>query len=275
MELKRKHGELQLSMLTILQLLATYLFARVVPAQEHVWAAVFFVILIVATYSLKMLQSFVLLVAGILVSSFVYVAIAWRNPAAVQSNLILQQLIMISVAVVTWGIGILVRHYLDENSALRKRNAELEKISGEVGLLTMTEFISRAELIFSIAKRRSETAVAARITFKAFTQGETTLRPAGLLQIIGQAASQSIRKEFDLVGFLPPGTIYILLQNADEHSVHIVIDRMKAILRTNSKVRFDSLQEDLLIEMRSFGSDVNSFKQSVLGSGSDAEWVKI
>ncbi|MGB9666894.1 MAG: hypothetical protein ACPL2N_06255 [Candidatus Cryosericum sp.] len=272
----RKSVVWELSLLTILQLSATYLFARFVPVQEQVWAALFFVLLVAATLSLRMLQSFILLIAGIMISSFVYVAIAWRASGVLQGQFIFHQLIIIAVAVTSWAVGIQIRHYLEENGTLKLRNAELEKYSSDIGVLTIAEFMSRADLIFSVAKRKSENVAAVRIRLKGFAQSNQLRKTStGLLQVVGHAAAQSIRKEFDLAGFQPPDAILLLLQNTDERGVHIVIDRMRKALRSNPTVNFDNLNEDLLFEMRFFGSNAKSFKETVLENGNTEGWTRV
>lgn len=265
----------ELSLLTILQLSATYLFARFVPVREQVWAALFFVLLVGATLSLRMLQSFILLIAGIMISSVVYVVIAWKAPGAFQGQFIFHQLIIIAVAVTSWAVGIQIRHYLEENGALKLRNAELEKYSTDMGVLTIGEFMSRADLVFSIARRRSENAAAVRIRLKGFPQIDQLRKTStGLLQVVGHAVALSIRKEFDLAGFQPPDEILLLLQNTDERGVHIVIDRIREALKSNPTVNFDKLNEDLSFELRSFGSDAKSFKESVLDSSNKEGWTR-
>jgi len=81
------------------------------------------VVLVVLTYFWRPLQSFILLAIGALASSFVYVWLAWNEGSASQLALIEQQVILIVLGTVTWGMGVYVRGFVEEARALRARTA--------------------------------------------------------------------------------------------------------------------------------------------------------
>lgn len=264
MHSKNDAWKLNLSLLTLLELVSAYLFARLVPAAHQPWAAGFLVVLVVLTYFWRPLQSFILLAIGALASSFVYVWLAWNEGSASQLALIEQQVILIVLGTVTWGMGVYVRGFVEEARALRARTAELEKYSPQTRLLTLNEFKNEARMAFAIAKRRGEHDVLLRLTLRGFApEGAGGRTSARLMSILSETVVSSVRSDIDIAGYLPPNTVLVLLQNTDENGARIVVNRMMAALRKQPSVNAETLERDIAVEIVLLDQDGATFEAAL------------
>lgn len=264
MHSKNDAWKLNLSMLTLLELVSAYLFARLVPAAHQPWAAGFLVVLVVLTYFWRPLQSFILLAIGALASSFVYVWLAWNEGSASQLALIEQQVILIVLGTVTWGMGVYVRGFVEEARALRARTAELEKYSPQTRLLTLNEFKNEARMASAIAKRRGEHNVLLRLALRGFApEGAAGRTSARLMSILSETILSSMRSDIDIAGYLPPNTALVLLQNTDEHGARIVVDRIMAALRKQQSLNAETLERDIAVEIVPLGQDAAALEAAL------------
>ena len=256
--------QLNLSLLTLLELASAYLFARSIPAEHQPWAAGFLVVLVVLAYAWRPLQSFILLAIGALASSFVYVWLAWSEGSAAQLGLIEQQVILIVLGTVTWGMGVYVRGFVEEVRALRTRTAELEKYSPQTRLLTLNEFKNEARMASAIAKRRGERNVLLRLTLRDFAlDGAAGRTSARLMSILSEAILSSVRSDFDIAGYLPPHTAVVLLQNTDANGAQILVDRIMATLRKQQSLNAETFERDIAVEIVPLGKDAAAFESAL------------
>lgn len=255
---------LNMPLLTSIQLLLFYLFFQIVPDDQKPFMVAFLIALIFVSYFWTLLKSFTLLISGALLSSFYYFWLAWNQARADQLQLIIQQLVFILFATATWGLAVYVKRYMDENKSLKKRVHELEKYNPELGVLTTNEFLDKAQILFTAVKRRKENTVAIKITFQEFPQDASTRKTSkGLMRIISQAVISSVRKEFDIVGYLSQNKLLVLLQNTNEAGANIVIARIREKLASFPNLNSQKLLEDINFEVRSFGDDFESFKEYI------------
>lgn len=256
--------QLNLSLLTLLELASAYLFAHSIPAGHQPWAVGFLVLLVVLTYFWRPLQSFILLAVGALASSFVYVWLAWSEGNASQLQLIWQQVILIVLGTVTWGLGVYVRGFVEQVETLRARTAELEKFSPQTRLLTLNEFTSEARMAFAIAKRRDEHNVLVWLTLRGFaSEGTGSRTSAHLMSMLSEAVLASLRSNIDIAGYLPPGTALILLQNTDENGARIVVDRIMGTLRKEPSLHAETLAQDIAVQVTPLDHDFAAFESAL------------
>lgn len=131
-----------------------------------------------------------------------------------------------------WLLFHLTKIARKEHMQLQKTAQVLKKFETEQQLLTKTEFLSRATLIYTGMKRRKEVGfllIIQHVKEKEYVQ-------SALMETFSQTALQTIRTEYDLVGKISANEIAILLQNTDEAGVEIVLHRLREKLEKELEV---------------------------------------
>lgn len=154
--MKKNLMYLNFALITFLQFVFFYLFLNFIPNSLKPYFLIFFAALTVLTYLYDNLKSFTFLVAGMLAIGFYYVLVAWIKISSnlTQLEFIIQQLIVVLLGVLIWVESIYFKKIIDNNIEMEKKIKELQKYNPEIGVLTLTEFIDKAEVIFTAMKRR-------------------------------------------------------------------------------------------------------------------------
>ncbi|MEG6570625.1 hypothetical protein [Thermoanaerobacterium thermosaccharolyticum] len=223
----------------------------------------FFAVLVILSFLYDSLKSFTFLIAGVFTLAFYLVLINWiKIPnIQVQINSIVYQIIVVFFSVLIWIESIFLKRIVDKNLEMDQRVKELEKYN-EIGVLTFTEFLNKAELIFTSMKRRNENGqlLIFKINKLDINSKMRTSRTA--IKILGETILNSIRKQFDIVGYLNESTLLVLLQNTNSEGCKIVIDRVKKHLSDAPNHNHDNFINNIEIDVMKF-TDFHDFKDFI------------
>ena len=246
------------------QMISFYFFMVIIPERQRIFLLALILLLIPASFFWSLLQSFTLLVSELLMVSLYHVFVVWHYGSLTQIEGISYSLITILFALLTWILIVYIKRYIEENETLRRRIKNLEKYNYELGVLTLNEFMERAEMIFSILKRRGGDAMLLKIKLKEFSINENEdgrKTSSGIMKILSREVLNSIRKEFDIVGMCSPNTLVILLQNTK--TPEPVIERIKTNLSRIENINFDKIINDLEFETHYLKNDFQAFKEYI------------
>jgi hypothetical protein len=257
--------------LFIVQFVFFYLFLSYIPNNIKKYFFVFFVALVVLSFLYDKFKSFILLIAGIFAFAFYIVLINWIEVPNIKTQIysIFYQVIVIFLSILIWIEAIFLKRILDKNLEMEQKIRELEKYN-DIGVLTFTEFLNKAELIFASLKRRNETGELLVFTISELIINEKTRSSRTAIKILGETILNSIRKQFDIVGYLNENTLLVLLQNTDSEGSNIVIDRIKKHLANTPNINYDKFIENIEISVSEVG-DFYDFKNIIekVNSGSE------
>lgn len=241
------------------------LFLNFIPNSLKPYFLIFFAALTVLTYLYDNLKSFTFLVAGMLAIGFYYVLVAWIRISSnlTQLEFVIQQLIVVLLGVLIWVESIYFKKIIDSNIEMEKKIKELQKYNPEIGVLTLTEFIDKAEVIFTAMKRRKENGQLLIVSVKKFDVNNNPKTSKTILKLLGEAIIKSIRKQFDIVGYLNENTLIVLLQNTDLAGSEIVVNRIKEYIANIPNINYQVVTENIKIEIEEVGNDFTKFKKFI------------
>lgn len=84
-----------------------------------------------------------------------------------------------------------------------------------------------------------------------------------ILKLLGEAIIKSIRKQFDIVGYLNENTLIVLLQNTDLAGSEIVVNRIKEYIANIPNINYQVVTENIKIEIEEVGNDFTKFKKFI------------
>lgn len=263
--MKKNLMYLNFALITFLQFVFFYLFLNFIPNSLKPYFLIFFAALTVLTYLYDNLKSFTFLVAGMLAIGFYYVLVAWIRISSnlTQLEFVIQQLIVVLLGVLIWVESIYFKKIIDSNIEMEKKIKELQKYNPEIGVLTLTEFIDKAEVIFTAMKRRKENGQLLIVSVKKFDVNNNPKTSKTILKLLGEAIIKSIRKQFDIVGYLNENTLIVLLQNTDLAGSEIVVNRIKEYIANIPNINYQVVTENIKIEIEEVGNDFTKFKKFI------------
>lgn len=263
--MKKNLMYLNFALITFVQFVFFYLFLNFIPNSLKPYFLIFFAALTVLTYLYDNLKSFTFLVAGMLAIGFYYVLVAWIKISSnlTQLEFIIQQLIVVLLGVLIWVESIYFKKIIDNNIEMEKKIKELQKYNPEIGVLTLTEFIDKAEVIFTAMKRRKENGQLLIVSVKKFDVNNNSKTSKTILKLLGEAIIKSIRKQFDIVGYLNENTLIVLLQNTDLAGSEIVVNRIKEYIANIPNINYQVVTENIKIEIEEVGNDFTKFKKFI------------
>lgn len=263
--MRGKNSKINFWLILTSQIISFYFFMMVLPYKQRIFILIFTIFLTLVSFIYSLLPSFSILVSGILILSLYHTILVWGYGRLNQFEGILYSLVAIIFLSLTWLLAIYIKSYVEKNRELENRNKYLEKYHHELGVLTLNEFMERAELIFSILKRNRGSGVLIKASLKNFNMEEYQEKTSkGLIKTLSDAILKSIRKEFDIVGVCSSNTLIILLQNAK--NPQIVVERIKKNLSKEKSINFENLVKDLSFEAKFFKEDFSSFKEYIENS---------
>lgn len=140
-----------------------------------------------------------------------------------------------------WLMIAIAKHIYDQLTDAKRQLRMLLRQDPTTGILTKSEFLNEARIIINTMNRRGEKGMLIVIRVVSPDDKE----PKAVLRLLGAVITKSIRNGYDIAGKLGKSTIGILLQNADEHVVDIVLDRIKSNLEKNPHVDVEKLWHSL------------------------------
>ncbi|HHY79232.1 MAG TPA: hypothetical protein GX516_02535 [Thermoanaerobacter sp.] len=263
--MKKNLMYLNFLLITFVQFIFFYLFLNFIPNILKLYFFGFFAVLIVFTYLYDNLKSFTFLIAGMLAIGFYYVLIAWIRISSnfSQLNSIIQQLIVAFLGILIWIESVYLKKIIDNNIELEKKIKELEKYNPEIGVLTLAEFLDKAEVIFTAMKRRKENGQLLVVSVRKFDINNKSKTSKTILKLVGEAIIKSIRKQFDIVGYLNENTLIVLLQNTDLAGSELVVKRTKDYIANISNINYEAIVDNIKIEIEEVGNDFAEFKKFI------------
>lgn len=156
---------------------------------------------------------------------------------------------------------------------MEQKIRELEKYN-EIGVLTFTEFLNRAELIFNSMKRRNEIGQLLIFKINELKTNREVRTSRTVIKIWGEVILNTIRKQFDIVGYLNENTLLVLLQNTDSKGSNIVIDRIKKHLANIPNINYDNFIRNTEISVSKV-DDFYDFKNIIEKIDSGSEYYAI
>ena len=194
------------------------------PLPEMIVAELLLFITGLLLYYFRPLLGFALVVVEILALGFFYsgLAFVYSWGQALQIDAIIKTMLYIFLLGLTWLITLQlkkIRRASGETTSLLK---QLQKYDDQVQLLTLNEFLYRAEATLIAMRRRQEKGFILRVTID--LKGKHFALKT-LYQHFAQAALLSIRNNYDLVGKLSDTDMVLLLQNTNPQGTEIVVQR--------------------------------------------------
>lgn len=190
------------------------------------------------------LFGFAILVAEFLAIGFVYTGMAfyeqWEKP--LQSAVIVKLLLFIATSVLAW---LMILFLKNNSSALKKAEQALhllKKHDENSEVLTLNEFLYRAQTIHTAMKRRNETGYLITVTIH--TNGKDFALKT-LYEAFSRAALSSVRTQYDIVGRRSNKEILLLLQHSTLEGSKLVVERFKEKLQALATVPVDHYQIDI------------------------------
>jgi hypothetical protein len=222
-----------LSSLTLLLTLLLFSFLGLFLYANGIVLYIDLLIIIASITAMKTLstsKNFILILAITLTTGFVLLFYQFFKGAtlASQVDFIIQHVILTASLILIWLLFSTVKNLQAETTELKKRVSQLEKYEGSLHLLTNAEFVNRAQIISTGAKRRGEENYL--ILFTVTTTGVTK---ESLHHVFSQALLSAVRAQFDLVTKLTDGSYLVYLQNTNEKGCHIVVNRLFQSLTKN------------------------------------------
>jgi GGDEF domain-containing protein len=258
--------------LFIVQFVFFYLFLSYIPNNIKKIFFCFFAVLVVLSFLYDKFKSFTLLIAGIFAFAFYLVLINWIEVPNIKTQIysIFYQVIVIFLSILIWIESIFLKRILDKNLEMEQKIRELEKYN-EIGVLTFTEFLNKAELIFNSMKRRNEIGQLLIFKINELKTNREVKTSRTVIKILGEVILNSIRRQFDIVGYLNKSTLLILLQNTDSEGSNIVIDRIKKHLANIPNINYDNFIKNIEISVSEV-DDFYDFKNIIekVNSGSES-----
>ncbi|GBG57740.1 dGTP triphosphohydrolase [Sporomusaceae bacterium FL31] len=187
---------------------------------------------------------FAILVAEILATGFVYTGMAFYEQweKSLQSAVIVKLLLFM----VTTGLAWLMILFLKNTSSKLKKADQallkLKKYEESSGILTLNEFLYRAEAIHTAMKRRNETGYLITITI--VPQGKDFALKT-LHEAFSRAALMAVRTQYDIVGKRSANELLLLLQHATLDGSKLVVIRFKEKLQAIVQVPVNLYQIDI------------------------------
>ncbi len=241
----RAAREASLPLLMILAVFMGWLYAQAVTREAFLVSACLWALSAGIYVAAPRLVGFAFMVCEVLLSGLAVVVIAWvqRDPSQVQWHWVAIHGLFVGV---NWLMWVTVWVFRDMQAAASRLAAEvdaLRKTTGARGVLTRSEFVYQAQWTLTAMARRDESGFLLGV--------EVPDGPAAvaLVESVGGALAQSVRRNFDLVGQVGPTSLAVLLQHTDAAGVRVVQERFHIQLLvtcteafyTNLRVTVDDL----------------------------------
>lgn len=125
---------------------------------------------------------------------------------------------------ITWLMVLQLKNVIQVTDDVEKLLVQLKKYEEDIKVLTLNEFVYRAETMFVAMRRRGETGFLVRISLD---PGNKQFAMRTLYQALSQATLMATRSQYDLVGKVSEYELVLMLQNTNHEGTAIVIDRVK------------------------------------------------
>lgn len=175
---------------------------------------------------LRPLPGFAVIVAELLAAGFLVTAWSYAEvwPQQSQLNAIVKLAVFMVSLGITWLMVLQLKNILQISGDTEKLLVQLKKYEEDVKVLTLNEFIYRAETTFVAMRRRGETGFLVKISLN---PGNKHFALRTLYQALSQAALLATRNKYDLVGKVSEYQLVLMLQNTNHEGTAIVLDRVK------------------------------------------------
>lgn len=224
-----------LSYLTILFIAANLAMNLVIPHNEMIWISAIMASTAMLLTIMRPLFGFAIIVAELLGAGFFATGTAFYRiwPLSMQLEAIHKIVVFMLATGILWLLVLEAKRLVKAYSESEKQLTQLRKFEEDVSVLTLSEFVSRAETIFIGLKRRQEQGFFVRIAINPDNKWYA-LKP--LWESVSQAALRSVRNQYDLVGKASDQELILLLQNTRREGVEIVLQRLHKVLNNTVTV---------------------------------------
>ncbi len=189
---------------------------------------------------IRPILSFSILMSFILIVGFINIALAWNLHLDIhgQGFDIENQVILTTGAILAWLSGYSIFNHNLELHELRSEVRTLRKVDEQTGILTFSEFLSRAQLLVTGLLRRNEEGFLVKIEL---LEEAADYKNRILYETLSKIVLESLRTEYDLVSQLSHTSLLVLLNNTDVTGVDIVLDRLHKKVENEPKLLMSSL----------------------------------
>jgi len=209
--------------------------ALMLPFQELTVAGLLQVITYLLLLWLRPIAGFAVMVAEFLAIGFGYTGMAfydqWDKP--LQTAVIGKLFLFMLTTGLFWLTVLFFKNFSLDLKRAEKALHQYKKYEDDAGLLTLNEFLYRAEDIHMAMKRRHEEGFLITITICPKGK-EFALKT--LHEYFSRAALQAVREQYDLVGKRSPTELLLLLQNTNREGCSLVLSRFKEKLHAAAPV---------------------------------------
>lgn len=205
---------------------ANTLLANILTSQEQLWASGLLLSTSVFLCVVRPLFGFSLIVAEVLGLGFFATGKAFFEgwPEQVQAMGIIKLSAFMVAMGITWLTVLQIKRLWQRVRSDAVQLAQLKKYEDHNNVLTLNEFLYRAEALFVAMRRRGETGFWVKI--KINPKGKDFALKT-MNEHLSQAALQSVRNQYDLVGKTSDMELVLLLQNTNREGAAIVLGRLQ------------------------------------------------
>lgn len=184
---------------------------------------------------LRPIAGFAVMVVEFLAIGFFYTGSAFYDQwdKALQTMTIVKLLLFMLTTGLFWLTVLFCKTLARDKETMEKALQQFNKYEEATGILTLNEFLYRAQDIHMAMKRRQEEGFLVTITLCPNGK-EFALK--SLHEHFSRAALEAIRKQYDLAGKRSPTEILLLLQNTTREGCSLVIARFKEKLHAAAPV---------------------------------------
>lgn len=224
--------------LFVLFIAAAMLFVITYTPGEMVWMALLLVVTSMVLSAVRPLLGFALIVTEVLGLGFLATGAAfWETwSRELQLASIGKITLYMFVIGVTWLLILQLKRVIRIAEEAEGLITQLKKYEEEIGVLTLNEFLYRAEIALVSMRRRGEKGFIIRVSID---PKDKTYALRALYDGFSHTALQSIRKNYDLVGKVSDTELIILLQNTNAEGCSIVTNRFRNKLQETIRVPGD------------------------------------
>jgi hypothetical protein len=234
--------------LTFAQVISVFLLTYFLSPIQMVVLLIAIGVLGVVYNVLKPLGSFALLVSIVIGLGFLFSGSAWvlNWDNGIQIEAIGTHILLALLLGSLWVQVYLAKKYKTDYLILHSKVLELMKYEDQQKLLTYNELSSRLKVLYTGLQRRKEQGYIIIVEIK-LQDKEFGLKT--IYRIVSEAAIESIRNDYDLVGKLTDHKIVIVLQNTDEVGLDIVNNRFKEKLQNgNVPLEYINISSQQMVE---------------------------
>lgn len=169
---------------------------------------------------------FVLLIGEVLVLGFAFTYKAYQEglTSMAQVPLVVHHIAFALTLILLWILFYFIHQHNEIMDEMKEKVKRLQKMEPQANVYTRHEFFEKAKVIWTGMKRRNESGY---IGILSLADREPHYTKQALFKTIGKVLVSSVRGDYDLVGKYKDDSLIVLLQNADEKGLSIVLNRME------------------------------------------------